>query len=120
MAWDGGWVSKPEPPAIWVRVIQTHALKAWMGLTLAVCAGLSLVIISGGAVWNTVANPDVKDLSEGFLTLLGTSLGTVFGGIIGYLSAQNAVNKESGDAINDGDLTLQVPEEKPKEEGLGP
>jgi len=102
-------LGKPKPQ-LWVKVVANHSIKTYMGLVLAVCSGLSLVVIACGAVWNTVANPAVTDLSEGFLTLLGTSLGTIFGGIIGYLSGQQFTNPETGEKLSEGDIALRIDE----------
>ena len=110
----------PEPPVrpeMWVKVVEAHAAKTWIGIILATSAGISLVSVAVGAVWNTIANPEVTDLSANFMTLLGTSMGTLFGGLVGFISGQAFSKKNGhGEVIPESDMTLHVKDHtKPKE-----
>lgn len=99
-----------DDPQIWVKVVQSHALKTYMGLVLVVCSGVSLVLLTIGAVWPTFTDASVTDISQSYLTLLGTNLGVIFGGIIGFLSGENVAKKKNGEALPESDITLHVEE----------
>lgn len=103
---------KPQPQ-VWVKVAEAHALKTIMGLVLVVCSGLSLVILTLGAVWPTFTDREVTDISQSYLTLLGTNLGVIFGGIIGFLSGEAVTKKKNGETISEGDMTLRVDQPPP-------
>lgn len=116
---------KPEQPKIWVKVVEAHAMKTWIGVILATSAGISLVAVAVGAVANTVFNNEVSDLSANFMTLLGSSMGTLFGGLVGFISGQaverkNGKDGDSSAPIAESDMTLHVkdhtepPPEPPK------
>ena len=99
----------PEPPKIWVRVVEAHAIRTWVALVLSVSAGVSLVALVIGAVWNTVANPEVTDLSANFMTVISGSLGVIFGGLAGFLGGQ-ALEKKADDGTPPSplDTTLEL------------
>ena len=59
-----------QQPRIWVKVVEAHAVRTWVAIILTTFAGLSLLTITVGAVWNTLANPEVTDLSANFMTVI--------------------------------------------------
>lgn len=103
-------MTEPEQPKIWVRVVEAHAIRTWVALILAGSAGVSLVALVVGAVWNTVANPEVTDLSANFMTVISGSLGVIFGGLAGFLGGQQLEkqNTDDGKPPSPLDTTMEL------------
>ena len=100
---------EPEQPKIWVKVVEAHAVRTWVAVILTTFAGLSLLTLTAGAVWNTVANPEVTDLSANFMTVISGALGVIFGALSGFLGNQALQDKQTGkDVASDSDMTLHV------------
>jgi hypothetical protein len=100
-------LTEGEQPKIWVRVVEAHAIRTWVALILATSAGVSLVALVVGAVWNTVANPEVTDLSANFMTVISGSLGVIFGGLSGFLGGQAMQQGKNGGPAAP-DIALEV------------
>lgn len=102
---------------LWVRVVEAHAARVWLAIILGVFAGLSLLVISVGSVWNNLANPAVNDLAGNYNTLLASVLSLIFGGLVGFLggSAQQTYEAKPGEVPVDEDLVLDIdpPDEAP-------
>ena len=108
-----------EQPKIWVRVVEAHAIRTWVALILASSAGISLITLVVGAVWNTVANPEVTDLSANFMTVISGSLGVIFGGLAGFLGGKAFEENKGGPPDKlDTTMGLQVDDRsKPPPDG---
>ena len=104
-------------PKLWVRVVEAHATRTYIALILAVSAGLSLIILTAGAVWNTVANPEITDISANFMTAISGPLGAIFAGLTGYLGYQQGSQSQAaaGKPLHDGEIVFDVdpPRETP-------
>ena len=101
-----------KQPKIWVRVVETHATRTWVAIILSVSGGLSLNILVSGAVWNTLANPEVTDLSSNYMTAIAGVMNVVFTGLVGYLGYQVGAESKTkqGEVLHDDDITLEVEE----------
>lgn len=97
-----------EQPKIWVKVVEAHATRTWVAIILTTFAGLSLLVLVIGAVWNTVANPEVTDLSANFMTVISGALGVIFGGLSGFLGNQALQDKKGDPVLGDDSMTLHV------------
>jgi hypothetical protein len=100
-------MTEPEQPKIWVRVVEAHAIRTWVALILAASAGISLIALVVGAVWNTIANPEVTDLSANFMTVISGSLGVIFGGLAGFLGGK-AFEENKGGPPDKLDTTMGI------------
>jgi hypothetical protein len=101
---------QPQQPKMWVRVVEAHATRTWVAIILTTFAGLSLLTITVGAVWNVIANPEVTDLSANFMTVISGALGVIFGGLSGFLGNQALQDKKDG-VPGDENITLHVEDE---------
>ena len=109
-------MADPEQPKIWVKVVEAHAVRTWVAVILTTFAGMSLLTITVGAVWNVIANPEVTDLSANFMTVISGALGVIFGGLSGFLGNQALQDKKTGENVaSDDHMTLHV--EPPKQGG---
>ena len=102
---------------LWVRVVEAHAARVWLAIILGVFAGLSLLVIAVGSVWNNLANPEVNDLAGNYNTLLASVLSLIFGGLVGFLggSTQQTHEARPGEFPIDEDLTLDIdPSDDPR------
>lgn len=105
-----------DQPKIWVKVVEAHAVRTWVAVILTTFAGLSLFVLTAGAVWNTIANPEVTDLSANFMTVISGALGVIFGALSGFLGNQALQDKQTGkDVASDSDMTLHVENPEPEE-----
>lgn len=99
----------PNQPAIWVKVVEAHAVRTYVAIILTTFAGLSLLTLTIGAVWNTVSNPTVTDLSANFMTVISGALGVIFGGLSGFLGNQALTEKKNGQRpLGDDQITLHI------------
>jgi hypothetical protein len=108
--------NEEKQPKIWVKVVEAHAVRTWVAVILTTFAGLSLLVLTAGAVWNTITNPEVTDLSANFMTVISGALGVIFGGLSGFLGNQALSDKQTGQKVmGDEDITLHVDDPKDEE-----
>jgi hypothetical protein len=108
-----------QPPAqlkIWVKVVEAHAVRTWVAIILTTFAGLSLLILTAGAVWNTIANPEITDLSANFMTVISGALGVIFGALSGFLGNQALTDKGGAGPLSDDQITLEVDDQTKPED----
>ena len=106
-----------DQPKIWVKVVEAHAVRTWVAVILTFFAGLSLFVLTAGAVWNTIANPEVTDLSANFMTVISGALGVIFGGLSGFLGNQALQDKNTGETVaGDENMTLHIEDPDEPEE----
>ena len=109
--------NKQQQPKIWVRVVETHATKAWVAIILAFGASISLVLLVGAGMWNTISNPEVEDLSPNYASAISATLGVLVGSLATYVGQMGASTPKTGDPLRDDDITLDVePPEPPPEQ----
>lgn len=98
-----------DQPKLWVRVAEAHSTRTWVAVILAVSAGISLILLVGGGMWNTISNPEVTDLSSNYASAISATLGVLVGALATYVgtSAQSAPLKP-GEPLRDDDITLDV------------
>ena len=109
-----------EQPKIWVKVVEAHAVRTWVALILTTFAGLSLLTLTAGAVWNTLTNPEVTDLSANFMTVISGALGVIFGGLSGFLGNQALQDKKNGAPLGDENITLHVDDQSKPDDHPNP
>ena len=114
---------KPEQPRhkLWIRVAETHAALVWVAIILALGATISLVSLVVAASINTIANPEVTDLSANFMTVISGGLGVLLGGLSSFLGVPQGMTNQAkpGEFPGDEDLVLDV-EESPESDRTGP
>ena len=105
-----------DQPKLWVRVVEAHAARTLVAVILAISAGLSLIILVAAGMYNTLANPEVTDLSSNYTAAISSTLGVLIGSLATYVG-NSAISspKNGGPAIRDNNITLDV---VPPERGI--
>ena len=75
----------PKQPRIWVRVVEAHATRSWVAVILAASAGLSIFTLTLAAMWNTISDPKLNDLSSNYSSVITSTLGVLVGSLATYV-----------------------------------
>lgn len=98
-----------DPPKIWVRVVESHATRSWVAVILALGASISLMLLVGAGMWNTIANPEVTDLSPNYASAISATLGVLVGSLATYVgTGASSRPGEPGEPLRDDDIRLDV------------
>jgi membrane protein DedA with SNARE-associated domain len=96
-----------EKPKIWVRIVEAHATRTWVAIIFAFSAGISVIILVVGGVWNTIANPGNPDLTNNFTTAIASTLGVLVGSLASYIgNPPQSSTRRVG--LPDDQITLDV------------
>lgn len=97
-----------QQPRLWVRVVEAHATRTWVAVILAVAVGLSIVMLVAGAAWNTIANPEIVDLSSNYTAAISSTLGVLVGALAAYVGNSPNTPKGKDDPLKDDEMVFDV------------
>lgn len=60
-------------------------VRGWVALVLSAAVGVGVLLLTGAALLDVLADPQQAEISPAYVALVQTTLGVLVGGLVGYL-----------------------------------
>jgi hypothetical protein len=81
--------------------IDPDAARGRVAVILAVAAGLGVLLITAAALIDAALDPESRGVSPAYASILTTTLGTIVGGLVGYVGGTVTRPRETPDTPDD-------------------